>query len=468
MNDPGALPSNILPIRKAPLPALLAAVVLVSGVLISVHNGQLERQQHISEARTKTQAELSSFRAQLETDIYASLALVRGLATDLAQRDVTSPEQLVGIASELKLRDPLIKGIALAPNFVINDVYPMSGNESAIASDVLMASGSKDAVLRAISNGDMVLAGPLDQPQGDVELTGWIPVWLDRNGAPKFWGFASVTLDYPALMDNAGLTRLQQELVIDIRGRDAMGPAGERFIGVAAPMSKDALKVPVLVPGGSWLITAYPRDGWYPTPWWRTGNGAVGLLLSLLAALASYRILYDRQRIRLLAGLDPLTRLPNRRQALRHLDRLLERGKRNESHFAVLSIDLDGFKPINDRLGHAAGDRLLECIGERLSESVRVGDLVARMGGDEFLVILREEEKLAEPALLELARRVQTAIAEPAIVGRESVAVRASIGIANFPEHGTDAMSLLQRADEAMYRAKRKHGDGLAIAGAAA
>jgi diguanylate cyclase (GGDEF)-like protein len=184
--------------------------------------------------------------------------------------------------------------------------------------------------------------------------------------------------------------------------------------------------------------------------------------------LASYRILFDHQRIRLLAGIDPLTRLPNRRQALRHLDRLLERGKRNESHFAVLSIDLDGFKPINDRLGHAAGDRLLECIGERLSESVRVGDLVARMGGDEFLVILREEEKLAEQALLELARRVQSAIAQPVNVGRETVAVRASVGIATFPEHGTDAMALLQCADEAMYRAKRKHGDGLALAGTAA
>ena len=468
MKDADALPSNILPLRKAPLPALLAAIVLVSGILLSVNNGQLERRQHIGEARSKTQAELSSFRAQLETDIYASLALVRGLATDLAQREDTSPEQFVAIANELRLRDPLIKGIALAPDFVIGDVYPMAGNESVVGSDVLMNAESKDAVLRAISHGDMVLAGPFDQPQGDVNLTGWIPVWLDRNGAPKFWGFASVTLDYPALMEKAGLPRLQPDLIVDIRGRDAMGPAGERFFGVAAPMAKDALKVPVLVPGGSWLISAYPPDGWYPTPWWRTGNGAFGLLLSLLAASATYRILYDRQRIRLLAGLDPLTRLPNRRQALRHLDRLLDRGKRNESSFAVLSIDLDGFKPINDRLGHAAGDRLLESIGVRLSESVRVGDLVARMGGDEFLVILREEEKLAEPALAELARRVQSAIAQPVNVGKESVAVRASIGIATFPEHGMDAMALLQRADEAMYRAKREHRDGLAIAGATA
>jgi diguanylate cyclase (GGDEF)-like protein len=468
MNEPGALPSNLLPFRKARLPALLAAIVLASGISLSVHIGELERQQHISEARTKVQGDLSSFRAQLETDIYSSLALVRGMATDLAQREGTTPEQFVGIANELKLRDPLISGFALAPNFVVSDIYPMSGNESVVGSDVLMTSGSKEAVLRAISNGDMVLAGPFETPQGQATLAGWIPVWLDRNGAPKFWGFASVTLDYPVLMEKAGLTRLQQDLVIDIRGRDAMGPAGERFFGAPAPMSRDALKVPVLVPGGSWLITAHPRAGWYPTPWWRTNNGAFGLLISVLAALASYRILYDRQRIRLLAGLDPLTRLPNRRQALRHLDRLLDRGKRNESHFAVLSIDLDGFKPVNDRLGHAAGDRLLESIGARLSESVRVGDLVARMGGDEFLVILREEEKLAAEALLELARRVQTAIAQPVNVGRESVAVRASIGIATFPEHGTDALSLLQRADEAMYRAKRKHGDGLAVADATA
>ena len=464
MNEPGVLPPNILPFRKARLPALLAAVVLASGILLSVNVGQLERRQHISEARTKIQGDLSNLRAQLETDIYSSLALVRGLATDLAQRDSTRPDQFVAIANELKLRDPLIRGIALAPNFVISDVYPMSGNESALGSYLLMTPGSKEAVLRAISSGDMVLAGPMDAPSGQAALVGWIPVWLDRNGAPQFWGFAGVTLDYPALMEKAGLARLQQDMVIDIRGRDAMGPAGERFFGVAAPMSNDALKVPVLVPGGSWLITAYPRDDWYPTPWWATNNGAFALLLSLLAALATYRILYDRQRIRLLAGIDPLTRLPNRRQALRHLDRLLARGKRSGNTFALLSIDLDGFKPVNDRLGHAAGDRLLEKIGLRLAESIRVGDLVARMGGDEFLVILREEQALDVASLRHLAQRIQFAIAQPVDVGRESAAVRASIGIACFPEHGEDAMALMQRADEAMYLAKREQGDGIALA----
>jgi diguanylate cyclase (GGDEF)-like protein len=143
---------------------------------------------------------------------------------------------------------------------------------------------------------------------------------------------------------------------------------------------------------------------------------------------------------------------------------LLERGRRNESNFAVLSIDLDGFKPVNDRLGHAAGDHLLETIGARLADSVRVGDLVARMGGDEFLVILREEEALSESALFELARRVQLAIARPVNIGGESVAVGGSIGIASFPEHGTEATTLLKRADEAMYRAKRERRGGLAIA----
>ncbi len=463
MTQPGDLPPNILPFRKARLPALLAMIVLVSGVLVSVHVGELERQQYISEAQTKTQADLSKFHAQLETDIFASLALVRGLATDLAQRDATTQEQFVATVNELKLRDPLINSVALAPNFAIGAIYPAADAEPLVGTDVLELPNAREAVLHAISSGDMVLAGPFVTAQGTQVVAGWIPVWLDRGGAPKFWGFARVTLDYPALMAKAGLSRLQQELVIDIRGRDAMGPAGARFFGVAAPMDKDALKVPVLVPGGSWLITAYPAEGWYPTPWWRTSNGAIGLLLSLLAALATFRILYDRQRIRLLAGLDPLTRLPNRRQALRHLDRLLERGRRNDSHFALLSIDLDGFKPVNDRLGHAAGDRLLESIGERLTDSVRVGDLVARMGGDEFLVILREEEALGEAALRELAHRVQSAIAEPVDVGRESVTVRASIGIASFPEHGADATSLLQRSDEAMYRAKREHGDGVAL-----
>jgi diguanylate cyclase (GGDEF)-like protein len=465
MNETVVLPSNLLPIRKARLPAMLAGVVLVSGVLLSIHNGELERQQAISEARTEAQTELSDFRARLETRIYSSLALVRGLATDLVVREGMSPDQFATIAAELKANNPLIRDIALAPDFVIRDVYPRAGNESAIGMNLLVTPGQKEGVLRAISQGEMVLAGPFDLPQNGTALAGRIPIWLDRDGVPKFWGFANVTLDYPALMAEAGLARLQQEMEIDIRGRDASGLAGERFFGVAAPLSSDALRVPVFVPGGSWLITAYPRDGWYPTPWWRTRNGAFGLMLSVLAALAIYRILYDRQRIRLLAGLDPLTRLPNRRQALQHLERLLTRGKRSGHSFALLSIDLDGFKPVNDRLGHAAGDRLLAGIGERLGESVRPGDLVARMGGDEFLVIMREEENLDEAALLHMAERIQTAIKQPVNVGRESVTVGASVGIACFPEHGEDAAALLQQADAAMYRAKRAHDSGLAIAG---
>lgn len=463
MNRPGVRPPKLLRLRDARLPALLAAIVLLSGFAISANIGTLERQQHIGEARTKLQGELSGFRAQVETDIYSSLALVRGMATDLAQRDATTPEQFAAITNELKLRDPLIIAVTLAPNFIVSEVNPAPDDGFAVGSDVLMST-RKDSVLRAISDGDMVLAGPLDSASGKAIVEGWIPVWLDSHGAPKFWGFAAVTLDYDALMEKAGLGRLRRDMVLDIRGRDAMGPAGERFFGDAAPMGKEGLKMPVLVPGGSWLITAYPREGWYPTPWWRTLNGSLGLLLSLLAALASYRILYDRQRIRMLAGIDPLTRLPNRREALRHLDRLLDRGRRNDSHFALFSIDLNGFKPVNDRLGHAAGDRLLERIGVRLSESVRAGDLVARMGGDEFLVILREEQTLTEATLLDLARRVEGAVAQPVDVGRESVSVHASIGIATFPEHGGDAMSLLQRADEAMYRAKRAHLGGLAMA----
>jgi diguanylate cyclase (GGDEF)-like protein len=464
MNTSGALPSHLLPLRKARLPALLAGVLLISGVLVSVHIGRLEQQQHISEARAETQTELSDFRARLETEISASLALVRGLATDLVLREGMSPEQFAAIAAELKRNDPLIRSIALAPGFIVSDVYPRAGNESDIGLNLLQTPGQTQAVLRTIVLDDMVLAGPYMPKQGGVALAGRIPVWLNYEGVPKFWGIANVTLDYPALMEEAGLRRLQRDLVIDIRGRDATGPAGERFFGSAAPADKDVLKVPVFVPGGSWLITVYPREGWYSTPWWRTANGAFGLLITVLAALASYRILYDRQRIRLLAGLDPLTRLPNRRQALRHLDRLLERGRRNESNFAVLSIDLDGFKPVNDRLGHAAGDHLLETIGARLADSVRVGDLVARMGGDEFLVILREEEALSESALFELARRVQLAIARPVNIAGESVAVGGSIGIASFPEHGTEATTLLKRADEAMYRAKRERRGGLAIA----
>src|SRR3954447_9338727 len=149
---------------------------------------------------------------------------------------------------------------------------------------------------------------------------------------------------------------------------------------------------------------------------------------------------------------DDLTGLGNRRHLLARLDRSIADAERDEDELALLLIDLDGFKELNDTLGHHAGDEVLRQIGPRLADVLRAGDTLARLGGDEFAVVLHPGDEAAASAA---GLRLRAALERSFRVGGIRVHIDASIGIAMFPEHARDGLGLLQRADIAMYEAKR-------------
>jgi diguanylate cyclase (GGDEF)-like protein/PAS domain S-box-containing protein len=150
---------------------------------------------------------------------------------------------------------------------------------------------------------------------------------------------------------------------------------------------------------------------------------------------------------------DGLTGLPNRVLFLDRLKQALLRSQRNPAYrFAVLFLDLDRFKVINDSLGHAAGDQLLENIARRLEESLRTSDTLARLGGDEFTVLI--EDVVGEEAVLALADRLQQAISAPVVLGQREVFTTASIGATMGKQGYTSAMDIIRDADTAMYHAK--------------
>ncbi|MFZ1083998.1 MAG: sensor domain-containing diguanylate cyclase [Terracidiphilus sp.] len=151
---------------------------------------------------------------------------------------------------------------------------------------------------------------------------------------------------------------------------------------------------------------------------------------------------------------DPLTGLPNRRFLMEKISILVNRTRRKESIFALLYIDLDGFKQVNDSLGHPVGDALLVQMAICLRSWIREGDLLARLGGDEFLVILDRLFSKEDAALV--AVNLLKAISNPVRVKGHEITIGASIGISIFPDNSTDAEELLQQADSAMYAAKRE------------
>lgn len=166
-----------------------------------------------------------------------------------------------------------------------------------------------------------------------------------------------------------------------------------------------------------------------------------------LAETALKRIAYE----------DPLTGLGNRRALKERWDdeMAVEGLPARQNMIAILMVDLDNFKPINDYFGHAAGDEILRTVGVRLRQSVRQNDTVVRMGGDEFAILLTHLEN--QDAAEKICQRISDAFTKPFIIQGEEVDVRATVGASLYPHHAGDLEALLHAADQALYRMKRNN-----------
>lgn len=165
----------------------------------------------------------------------------------------------------------------------------------------------------------------------------------------------------------------------------------------------------------------------------------------------------ESERDHHLAYHDILTGLPNRALFLGVQQRAISYAKRKKNMFATLFLDLDGFKPINDTLGHPTGDQLLIAVGERLRAGVRQADTVARFGGDEFAILIND--LVDTDVATALARKLLDAVSQPFVLNGQKINISTSIGIAIYPFDGEDPDTLLANADKAMYQAKKRGGN---------
>jgi diguanylate cyclase (GGDEF)-like protein len=183
----------------------------------------------------------------------------------------------------------------------------------------------------------------------------------------------------------------------------------------------------------------------------REVSEALAALSRLQAELTEAQAGERRARHR--AAHDPLTALLNRGSFCERLDERLRESTSSAPELALLFLDLDGFKSVNDQHGHGAGDALLRIVAARLSRAVRVDDVVGRLGGDEFACLIAGVHD--RKALGRVADKLFYAVSAPMTIGTIELTVRPSIGIALYPGDGSTAELLLRRADMAMYRAKR-------------
>jgi len=238
-----------------------------------------------------------------------------------------------------------------------------------------------------------------------------------------------------------------RDLPIDVRGRDGKPLHGDRSPVRRALAGETVRGV---------LMQVVRADG---TALWVEVNSSPlmepdGRPYGALSTYVDVTARVEREkRIRAEAETDDLTGLANRRALQRMLRVALARARAHDLVVGVLMLDLDGFKAVNDRYGHATGDAALREVAERLRGSVRERDLVARAGGDEFVVVLPD---LPAGGARDAADRVEAAFATPLELGGAQARLRAAVGVASFPDDGADADVLLAAADRAMYARKSR------------
>jgi diguanylate cyclase (GGDEF)-like protein len=429
------------------IPALLVLVLAaVSEYWIHLESIRIDQQEH-----SAVLGKVATIRARLDNELNATISLANGLVGFIAVEDAITAGRATRILATLHRLGKHIRVIAIAPDNVITYIYPLKGNETVLGRHYQSLPGQWESVEKAVSTRKSVLSGPVNLVQGGVGLVNRTPVFNDDE---KYWGMLSVVLDFDKLFAAAGMQELADDVRYAMRGKDGLGAQGEVFFGDPVLFSKAPVLMQIAVPGGTWELAALPAGGWGGKRDFMFFH-MIGLAIALFSGALSWLFLLERWKTRLSLLRDGLTGLPNRRLAIYRLEVELNRCERQNKHFAVLFIDLDGFKPVNDTHGHKAGDYVLQAVGKAMSQAVRKSDLVARLGGDEFLVILTDVEPVQAP--FEIAGKIQAALRQPILLGNGTlVRVGGSIGIAVYPDHGSTADAMMAAADDAMYLAKRE------------
>ncbi|WP_186397117.1 MULTISPECIES: diguanylate cyclase domain-containing protein [unclassified Stappia] len=440
----------------------VVAFVCVLGITLTAYISALLTENAHKRLQNETLARLSEARARLEGTISATLYISQGLVSFTAINGELTQRQFRRFAEELSSANRHVKLIALAPGNVVRYVHPLLGNLRVLGLDYSKTPAQWPVVKRVMDERRTVVAGPVDLVQGGRALIARSPVLIPMNeddgrSERRYWGVASVVIDMDALFEDAGIRPEMSGYQFALRGADGLGPAGGMILGDPAlfetPLSSGGgVILPVSLPNGMWQMASRPVGGWVATSPEVQIVQLVGLGVTFAIALLSVMVVIAQQRARSMALHDALTGLPNRRLLEDRLEQLAALGERTGLGFQVFFVDLNAFKPINDTFGHAVGDLVLQEVGKRLRAETRDSDTIARIGGDEFVVVVPGMTHHQTTA--NIAARLREAVSEPVRAGDNIIAIRASVGWAVYPDDATTIPEILELADQRMYREK--------------
>ncbi len=427
-----------------------ASTELVTHLIVS---NQQERQ------RSSTLEHLATLRARLEGEINSTLHLTRGLIAYVATHPEVDETEFSQLSSEITSVGRNIRNIGLARNNVITHVFPLAGNEAALGIEYEKIPSQWSAVRRAMDIKGTVVAGPVNLVQGGTAFIARTPIYtrMGISGVlskhkPSYWGVASIVIDSPSLFGAAGIHEQVGDIRLAVRGKDGLGAEGGVIFGSASIFDMSPVLQSVKLPNGSWQIAAIPSGGWGVAPLALWGPRLTGWAVALIFSIVLVSLVWTHATNKRLALHDHLTKLPNRRLLEDRLNQTLTRNRRDKKHFGLIYVDLDEFKNVNDSLGHKAGDLLLIEVAQRLKANLRDSDTVARIGGDEFIILVDGISRRSD--LDEMQDNLERALSSPALIESHHVDIKASMGSALYPDDGGTAEELQKTGDSKMYHKK--------------
>jgi diguanylate cyclase (GGDEF)-like protein len=431
----------------------VGASIAVLALLIAVGNFVFNLQESRLAAREKVEliGFASSLRARIDRELTSVLFLTSGLKSYLTVRHGNLDRgEVQDILASLFQMGRHLRNLAIAEGYRVTYIHPIEGNKQAIGLYYPDLPQQWPQVKQAAETGKSVLVGPVDLVQGGQGLIYRVPVFI-RN---DYWGMLSTVINTDSLFRSAFTDIGTRNIVFALRGKNGQGMQGEVFWGQAALFDDpDAEILELEIPGGKWAIATRFEvplsDG---MGLW--GLRALGLLFALFLSWGTYVLLTQRAQLMRMALFDPLTGLPNRHLIEDRIAQAITGQRRNRTTVCLLLfIDLDGFKNINDRYGHKAGDAVLQGVAKRVQDAVREADTVGRWGGDEIIVLLENVDRRKIPQLIDSIRKA----AESSLAyGAHKLQVGASIGAALAPDNGESLGELVRTADSNMYEDKQK------------
>ena len=426
---------------------LVAVVVTLFAFLFWYFLFEYQRQKDESEAYLEAASYGSVLRSNLDRELNSLLFISNGLSSFIkVYRNELEDRKMQAILADLWAQAKHVRNLAVAVKYKLAYVYPENSNEKIIGIDYRDVDSQWPKVKLAIDSRQGVLDGPLNLIQGGSGMIYRFPIFVEG----EYWGILSTVIDTHTFLDAAFKTNLRKEFAFAIR------TANNKHVFYGDPAlfkQKHVYIQESMVPNGKWE--------------WAIENKKIhdlrdrryGVLLSLFfsALVGLFAYFFAKERYYLSEGalMDSLTGLPNRRLLENRLNYVHSEAKRFNKMFGLIALDVDHFKSINDNYGHDIGDEVIKQVANILKSNIRDVDTVSRMGGDEFVIVAKDQH--SEESLIKIATKLLNVFKKPMHIQGHEIDVHLSIGLTLFePTSEVSLKQLFKQADIALYQAKQK------------